>query len=374
MSYSIHRRAWLRQSSLALAGLTFAGKLTASENNNAFYRGWKTPADGPIRLTSNENPYGPSPLARKAMADAIVASNRYPWDTTTILREQLGSRAGLTREHVLMGAGSSEILGLVAQHAALNKGNAIAADPTFQIWIPSAQKLGLEIIRVPLTADKKHDLSSMLSRLNNSTRLMYVCNPNNPTGTLLPASDVQRFIEEVSKKCMVLLDEAYIEYCDQQSLAPMVANNKNIVVAKTFSKIYGLAGARIGYALAHPETIGQLAGLQPWQNAGASAVSLAGAIASLQDKDFVSSSKELNSKAGAFAARELKSLGCECIPSVTNFLYYSTKSIKGNWQELLRAKNILTGRVVEENGKWTRTTIGSMPEMEQFINAVKQIV
>ena len=377
MSESIHRRAWLRQSSLAIAGLTFAGKMAASANDQR-YRSLPqitgTPFGGPIRLTSNENPYGPSPMARKAMAEAIAGSNRYPWDTTTVLREQIGQRFGLTKENVLMGAGSSEILGLVAQYASLNKGNAITADPAFRIWIPAAEKMGLEVIRVPLTRDKKHDFPAMLGKLNSATRLVYVCNPNNPTGTILPSEDVKSFIEEVSKRSLTLLDEAYIEYCDQPTMANMVATNKNLVIAKTFSKIYGLAGARIGYALAHPDTIGQLAGLQPWQNAGTSAVSLAAAIASLQDKEFIASSKESNKLAGAYAAKELKVMGFECIPSNTNFLYYSIKSFNGNWPELLRAKNILTGRIVEEEGRWTRTTVGTMEEMQAFIAAAKQLV
>jgi histidinol-phosphate aminotransferase len=370
MRSAINRRELLRQGSLALAGLTFAGRFTASANNEQYQ---KFAPPGVIRLTSNENPYGPSPMARKAMADAIAGSNRYPWDNTTILRTQLGKYYGLTEQHVLAGAGSSEILGLVAQYAALNKGNAITAHPTFPIWIRGAETLGLQVIKVPLTPDKKHDLPAMLSKMNSETRLVYVCNPNNPTGTTLPSAEIKNFIEEVSKKTLVLLDEAYIEYCDQPTLAGMVANNKNLVIAKTFSKIYGLAGARIGYALAHPETINKLGSLQPWQNAGASAVSVAAAMASLQDADFLASSKEQNRKASAYAMKELQSMGFTCIPSETNFLYYSIRSFNGNWPELMRGKNILTGRIVEEDGKWTRTTIGTMEEMQSFIAAARQI-
>lgn len=369
MRTAINRRELLRQGSLALAGLTFAGTFTAANTN----RSNRFAPPGVIRLTSNENPYGPSPLARSAMADAIASSNRYPWDNTTVLRSQLGKHYGLTDEHVLIGAGSSEILGLVAQYAGMGKGNAITAHPTFPIWIRAAETLGLQIIKVPLTPDKKHDLPAMLRKLNNETRLVYVCNPNNPTGTTLPSNDVKSFVEEVSKKTLVLLDEAYIEYCDQPTLAGMVANNKNLVIAKTFSKIYGLAGARIGYALAHPETIDKLGSLQPWQNAGASAVSVAAAMASLQDADFLRSTKERNQKAGAYAMKELQSMGYPCIPSETNFLYYSIRSFNGNWVDLLRARNILTGRIVEEEGKWTRTTIGTMEEMQSFIAAVKQL-
>lgn len=369
MRHSIHRRALLKQGSLALAGLSFMGKFAASAHEP-----FKRFAPGtPIRLTSNENPYGPSMLARQAMADAVASSNRYPWDVTGKLLEQIGSHYHLSSDHVLIGAGSSEILGLTAQLAALSKGNAVTASPTFPIWIPAAERLGLQVIKLPLTRDKKHDLPAMLSKVNNETRLVYLCNPNNPTGTTLPSNDIKNFIEEVSRKSLVLLDEAYIEYCDQPTLAPMVAANKNLIIAKTFSKIYGLAGARIGYALAHPETIGKLGGLQPWENAGASAVSLAAAMASLQDKNFVASAKENNRKVSAYTMNELKALGFECIPSDTNFLYYSLGKYNGNWQEQMRANNILIGRITEEDGKWTRTTIGTMEEMQAFISAAKQI-
>ena len=371
MPNTIDRRSWLRQSSLAIAGLTFAGKISANSNNN--YRETFLPP-GPIRLTSNENPYGPSPMARKAMADAINLSNRYPWDYTTSVREQIAGGFGLTTDNVLMAAGSSEILGLVAYLASFEKGNAVTASPSFSSWVPVAQKMGLEVIQVPLTGDKKIDLAAMRAKISSSTRLVYLCNPNNPTGTILPAADIKSFVEEVSKNHLVLLDEAYMEYCDQPSLAGLVATNKNLVVAKTFSKIYGLAGARIGFALAHPDTINKLGSLQAWPNAGASMVSLAAASASLKDKDFLRTTKEQNRQANDFTFNGLKSIGFDCIPSNTNFLYYSAKKYSGNWSEMMRSKNILIGRSSNDDEKWTRTTIGTMEEMQAFITAAKQLV
>ncbi len=370
MSNTIQRRAWLRQTSLAIAGFTFAGKLSANPNGHTEF--FLPP--GPIRLSSNENPYGPSPMARKAMADAITLSNRYPWDYTTSVREQIAGNFGLSTDNVLMGAGSSEILGLVAYLASFTKGNAVTPSPSFQSWVPVAQKMGLEVVQVPLTADKKIDLPAMRAKINNTTQLVYICNPNNPTGTILPAPELKSFVEEVSKQHLVLLDEAYMEYCDEPSLAPLVASNKNIIVAKTFSKIYGLAGARVGYALAHPDTITRLGSLQAWPNAGASMVSLAAASASLKDKDFLRTSKENNRQANNFTFNGLKSIGFDCIPSNTNFLYYSAKKYSGNLSEVMRSKNIIIGRSSNDDWKWTRTTIGTMEEMQAFINAAKQLV
>jgi histidinol-phosphate aminotransferase len=369
MSNTIHRRSLFKLTSLLAVG--------AALPKSAIYASDHIPrpfAEGPIRLTSNENPYGPSSKARQAMADAIAQSNRYPWDVTSKLLEKLGTLHGLTQDHVLLGAGSSEILGLTTQLAALNKGNAITAVPTFSIWAPSAEKMGLTITKVPLTAEKKNDLTAMLSQLNDNTRLFYICNPNNPSGTILPAATVREAAEEASKKALVLIDEAYLDYTNEPSQANMVSNNKNIVIAKTFSKIYGLAGARIGYAIAHPDTINKLADLQPWANAGVSAVSLAAALASLDDRSFVASSKEKNTAARQYTQKELESLGMKVIPSNTNFIYYSLANYKGNWEEALRNKNILSAGIYEKQGQWTRTTIGTLKEMEQFISTVKSIV
>jgi histidinol-phosphate aminotransferase len=365
-----NRRTWLKQSSLALAGLTL---LNDSIYASPVFDAQKTLPETIIRLSSNENPYGPSPMAHKAMAAAIAGSNRYPWGNTNLLIDKIASGFGLKNENVLVGAGSSELLGLVAHYASLQKGNAVAADPSFRSWWNAAEKCGLEIIKVPLTADKTHDLAAMLSGINAQTRLVYVCNPNNPTGSILPAAGLKHFVEEVSKKALVMLDEAYIEYCDEPSLAAMVTTNKNVVVVKTFSKIFGLAGARIGYLLAHADTIDQLASLQPWANAGVSAVSVAAAAASLDDKDFIASTKIKNTAAKAFTYAAFEALNVPYIPSYTNFIYYSSKDFKGDVNAVLKTNNIEGTRIIEETGRWTRITVGTMDEMKIFTTILKQI-
>jgi histidinol-phosphate aminotransferase len=368
MGHTLERRAWLKQAAITIGGITIAPQLMGRDNPDYdFYR----PA-GVIRLNANENPYGPSPLARKAMADAIASSNLYPWDVTTQLREKIGSRYGLTKDNVMMGAGSSEILGIVAQFAALKEGNAVTADPTFGIWFTSAQRSGLELIKVPLTADKKHDLQRMKEKISGKTRLVYVCNPNNPTGTVLPPEEIRSFIKDITQNTLVLLDEAYTEYSNEPSLAALVKDNPNLVIAKTFSKIYGMAGARIGYALAHADTIRQLTELQPWANAGASAVSLAGAIASMDDTSFIDSSKKKNEEARNMTANAFASLNIHYIPSHTNFMYYSLQNQKSDLLEALGRNNIRGGRITEEIGKWSRISVGTKEDMTAFIKVLKQ--
>lgn len=364
MNNAIARREWLKQSSMALAAAGFVPSLFFGEKKI-----YPLPTEL-IRLHANENPYGPSPLARKAMADAVTASNRYPWDMTTVLREKIGQQYNLTKEQVMMGAGSSEILGLVAAFAALQKGNIISASPTFSLWWPAAQKLGMKIIEVPLTAGKEHDLTAMLRNITPDTRLVYVCNPNNPTGTIVATEDLKNFIAAASQKALVLLDEAYLEYTEEPSLAPLLNSNKNLVIAKTFSKIHGMAGARVGYALAHPDLIKQLTEMQPWINAGPSAVSVAGALASLEDIAFLDKSKKDNAAVRAFTADAFKAAGLSFIPSYTNFLYYSLQQDKGDFLKALADNNIRVGRIVEEKGKWARISIGTRDEMQQFVNTL----
>lgn len=366
MNKVIARREWLKQSSMVLASVGFIPSLFVGEKMI-----YPLP-EATIRLHANENPYGPSPLARAAMAAAVVNSNRYPWEQTTLLREKIGQQYQLDKDHVLMGAGSSEILGLVASFAALDKGNMVCATPTFNLWWTAAQKQGMQIVEVPLTASKEHDLPAMLSQMTASTRLVYICNPNNPTGTLLPAEPLKEFIAAATQKALVLLDEAYLEYTEAPSLASLLHNNKKLVIAKTFSKIHGLAGARVGYALAHPELIQQLTALQPWTNAGPSAVSVAGALASLDDREFLRISKTDNHSVRQFTADALQAAGLPCIPSHTNFIYYSLQKDKGDFLQALAANNIRVGRIIEEKGRWVRISIGTREEMKAFATVLKK--
>jgi len=359
-----NRRLWLKQTSLAIAGLSVAG------NGLAFERSYSEP-DKKILLGSNENPYGPSPLARKAMLDAVVSSNRYPWDMTTQLREKIAAKNGLTKEHVIIGAGSSDILGTIAQYTALQKGKIVMADLTFRIWTRAARQMGITVTFVPVTAEKKQDLPKMLSSIDADTKLVYLCNPNNPTGTILANAELKSFIDEVTKTRVVLLDEAYLEYTNEPSFCSQVSTNKNLIVLKTFSKLYGMAGARIGYALAHPEMITKLVDLQPWAHAGASAAAIAGAAASLGDEKFIADTIRLNTAARNFTIEELAKLNIYTIPSYTNFIYFSIKNYNKDYLALLTANNIVGGRMVEEEGKWSRITIGTIEEMKAYIKAIQ---
>jgi histidinol-phosphate aminotransferase len=358
----MHRRQLLKQSAFAAAAFAFSRDVFSREAEKIITSSGFTDF---IKLSSNENPHGPSPMARKAMMEAVNSSNRYPWIVTTQLREKIALGYGLSKDHVTIGAGSSELLGVVSLMAALQKGNAVAPDPTFRLWMPAARKMGLPIKLVPLTSGKVTGLQRIKDAIDGNTKMVYICNPANPTGTIIPAVELESFIKDVAPKCIILLDEAYTEFSDEPSMAKLVNDYPNLVVAKTFSKIYGMAGARIGFALAHPQTIKQLNDLQPWPNAGASAVSLAGALASLNDNEFISFCKKENQKARSVFYTSLDKAGMPYINSHTSFVYFDSAPYGKDVRQLLESHQIIGARTFEEGTKWLRLSVGTVDEMQK---------
>src|SRR5436190_322394 len=333
MSNNSSRRQWLRNTTAALAGVSLAPAIFATEKER--YR-----AAGIILLNGNENAYGPSAAARKAMTEAAGNSNRYPDDQVSALKKQVAEFWNIGTENILFGAGSSEFLGSVSLLVSSPKGKIITAEPSYRVWNGQAESFGLGFKRIPVTTDKTLDLSGMMSAMDGDTRMMYMCNPNNPIGNYVEDHLLRNFVNECSKKCMVLIDEAYTEFADLPSLKDVAVKNPNIVVAKTFSKIYGLAGARIGYVIAHPDTIKKLSAFQPWPNANISAVTVAAASAALKDQVFVKDCKEKAAQARQICYDCFKQLSLEYIPSHTNFILFNIDKIKGDFTKQMEAKNI----------------------------------
>ncbi len=366
------RRLWLKKIGIGVAGIgvtnfnTFASPLVSEnlitniENDTNL-----------IFLRSNENPYGPSPLARKAFVNNVNISNRYNWDVATQLISDLAKRNSVKDENILLGAGSTEILDLVAKFVSLDKGNYVIADPSYDYWTVTLDNLGLTKNKVPLTTDKKINLKAMSEAVNHDTKLVYICNPNNPTGTISDRDTLIEFVNKISQNTIVLIDEAYLEFTKQQSISNIVNEHKNIIIAKTFSKMYGLAGARIGYAIANKTIIDNLANLQSNTNNSVSILSKLAAIASLKDDKFVSDCYLLNENAKQYTINELKKLNCACISSNTNFIYFSLEKYNKDYFKQLEINNIEGGKIYEEQGKWTRITIGKMDEMKKFIKAIQ---
>lgn len=363
----MNRRQLLKQASLAAAAFAFSRDLFATEINKPFSHTHNEPL---IKLSSNENPHGPSQAARKAMIDMVNRSNRYPWEITTELREKIAAGYQLTKEHITVGAGSSELLGIVALMAALQRGHAIAPYPTFRLWMPAAKTVGLPVELIPLTANKETDLQRMKDSISAQTKMIYLCNPNNPVGNIIPVNELETFIKSVAPTCIVLLDEAYTEFSNEPSMIKWVNDYPNLVIAKTFSKIYGMAGARAGYAVAHPSTIKKMNDLQPWANAGISAVTLAGAIASYNDNGFIKHCRAENEKAKKIFTDALTKNGMPFIPSHTSFVYFDTSAYPNDVRNLLEKNNIIGCRTFEEGTGWRRLSIGTSDEMKAVVNAL----
>jgi histidinol-phosphate aminotransferase len=374
MGNSIDRRMWLKQSTLALAGLGLTSNLVAKDSknelpgHNKFY-----PAGTAILLNSNENAYGPSPAARKAILETYLTSNRYPDDYIPLLKKKIALHWNVGEENILLGAGSSEIIGLSCLHVSKIKGHIITTEPSYKVWNNQATAFGLSFKRKPLPQTGNQDIENLYGPIMPETRMVYICNPNNPTGTVLDVNEIEHFATAAAKQTFVFIDEAYAEYAQLKTLAPLAIKNPNIIVAKTFSKVYGLAGARVGYAIAHPQTIRVLGGYQPWPDSGVSAVSAAAALASIGEQAFVQDCIKKTNNAKQLCYNTFKQLRLEYIPSSTNFIMFNIDKISENFTQGMKNKNIQVQFREHYGGKWCRVTMGTIEEMQEFTNTLKEI-
>ena len=367
---TMERRQLLKQSVFALAAFSFSRNSYAKEEAALLAHHPLNNATDIIRLGQNENPHGPSSMTKKAMLEAISSSNRYQLDLNGEVRTAIAKLTGHSKENISLGAGSSELLGVVSLWAAYQKGNVVASEPTFKLWMPAARKMGLVTKLVPLTNTKHNDLQRLIDTIDSQTKMVYLCNTNNPTGTVSSKIDLEQFIKKIAPEVIILLDEAYTDYYDSPSMSYLVNAYPNVVIAKTFSKVYGMAGARIGYILAHANTIKQLNEFQAWANAGPSAVSMQGAIAVMKDEAFINFCKTENIKAKSILYNGFDKIGIAHIKSYTSFVYFDTATYQKDIPALLLANNIIGARSFEQNSSWLRISIGTTTEMEKVVQAL----
>src|SRR6266498_663461 len=333
------------------------------------------PATGDVvRLSANENPYGPSPKALKAMSDAFDLASRYPDEHNNVLIDKLAKINGVNRDQILLGDGSSEILKLCAEtFTGKERGTLVAADPTFEAILGQASVNGAEVVKVPLTPTFAHDLPKMGAAAKRG--LIYVCNPNNPTASITPKNELRDFVEKTPRETMILVDEAYFHYADSpdyETVIPLVKDHSNLIVSRTFSKVYGMAGLRCGYCVAQKETLEQLRAHQMWDSVNIMA--LAAASAGLDDPDQVPNGQRLNSEAKTFTTGELDKLGYKTIPSQANFIMFDCKRPVVPLMQVLKQRNVEVGRLFPALPNYMRLTIGKRSEMESFLNAFKQVM
>jgi histidinol-phosphate aminotransferase len=366
------RRNWLK-----ISGLTALAGLATKSETVAFSDKIRLDADGMIHLDKNENPFGVSPKAQKAMQDSIGKAFRYMVPANREKFEQkLADRENLSPSNFIITAGSIEVLGITSVFVARKGGSVVCPYPTFPSLPNHCKNLGMELINVPVSGNQMIDLAALKNAVRDDTKLVYLCNPNNPTGTVLEAQALREFVEEVSKKTMVMVDEAYFEFL-QQSVSDIVKTNKNVLVSRTMSKVYGFAGVRVGYLIGHSETVAEIKKYQTAGTIGVSLISMNAAIAALDDKEFLAMYLEKNREAATYTVNALNEMGVKAIPTNANFVFFSLDNYKGKGdfeQEMKNRKILMHGDYKELDGsKWGRVSIGRLDEMKAFIAAVKQI-
>jgi histidinol-phosphate aminotransferase len=333
----------------------------------------KSTAGAVVRLSSNENPYGPSPAAFDAMREAFGLAWRYPDEQVDALVADLAKLHGVGSDHILAGDGSSEILKIAAAAFTGPGKPAVMADPTFEALARYASKGGAPIVRVPLTADYRHDVPGLLKAAVGGG-LIYLCNPNNPTATLTPKTQVRDLIAQAPGST-VLVDEAYFHYADSpdyETVIPLVHDHPNLIVVRTFSKIHGMAGLRLGYAVAHPDTIARLRDQQAWDSLNILVV--VAARASLQDAGHLERSRRLNRETRDWLRSSLEGKGYRLLPSETNFVMIDLKQDVGPVIAGLRGRGVEVGRRFQALPQLLRVTIGTRPQMEAFLAAFQKVM
>ena len=378
----INRRTWLKRTALAAGSLaTGASFIQTLEAKPALgLTPWlgeyglretyhlQDPMSVKARLLANENPWGPSKKAVAAIAASASKGNRYVYNSSIAMVEILAKKEGVNTNQILIAAGSTDLLEKTAFALCGKGGNVVSADPSYMSLVKTSQAIGATWKNIPLKPDYSHDLEAMEKAIDSNTKVVYICNPNNPTGTLTSIDEIKSFCKRVSKRVPVFIDEAYLELLDNyqtQTAAGLIAEGYDVMICRTFSKIHGMAGLRIGYMVARPERVKMIQDLVRTEM-GISVTSLEGAMASLNDTEFQNFTRTNNKINREFTFDALKKAGFNPIPSVTNFILFpvslSTKEIVSRMADKgvgIRGFDIF--------GKpYGRVSIGTLDEMKMY--------
>lgn len=328
------------------------------------------------KLNANENPHGPSPKAIEALAANLGTSNRYAWKNLFALIENIADYEGVKPENVLMGPGSSDILEKTAMILFKDgKGNVVSADPAYMSLVKVAEASGATWKSVPLK-DWAHDLDAMEAAIDADTRLVYICNPNNPTGTITDSQKLVDFCKRVSEKVTVFVDEAYLDFLEdghKQSMVGLINEGKDIIVARTFSKIHGMAGLRVGYAIAQEATLEKFRAITRG-GMGISHPAVYAALASMEDKDFLMKSRALNTAARDYTFSALKGMGHEPVPSYTSFMIFPIEMDGKDFLSKMYDLKVAVRSFQFMDKTWCRVSMGTMDEMKLFTAAVGKVL
>lgn len=370
----LNRRDWLRATGLAALGAGFLPRVGSALYGQEL---WIPPPEGRhINLAGNENPFGPSPAVVQAIFKAAALSCRYPFREEHVLKEMLASKEGVTVENIVLGNGCDEILALAATACLAPGSELVATHPTYFQITDYAGKREANVRWVPHQADSmQHDLRAMAAAVGDRTKLVYVCNPDNPTGTVVARGEVEAFCREVAPRAPVFVDEVYLEltgsFADDTQV-PLVRAGLPVIIGRSFSKMHGLAGHRIGYAVTTPELA---RALTRFQMSSVNFLGVAAARAALLDKAFPAWSTGKIVAGRARYAALLDELGLRHIPSAGNFVFHEVKRPVGTYQEAMKARGFLVNwphDPVDRYPDWCRTSIGTDEEMAKLAAAMRE--
>jgi histidinol-phosphate aminotransferase len=325
---------------------------------------------GSIKLASNENPVGPSPAALKVIANSLSSLNRYPDGSGFYLKRALAAHAGVAEDEIILGNGSNELLDIAARTFMKDGDEAVMAAPSFVVYSMAVLSVGGRPVQVPLK-DYTHDLGAMAAAVTRKTKMIFIANPNNPTGTINRKDEFGRLMEKVTEDMLVVLDEAYYEYVTDPDYADSMKylpSKKNVLILRTFSKIYGLAGLRLGYGIGKKEILADMNRLREPFNTNSLAQSAA--VAALGDRAHLERSRNVNEEGKRYLYKELGAMGAAYVPTEANFIYMPVSNSAAVNDKLLRL-----GVIIRPMGpKAIRVTIGLPEENSRFIGALKAVM
>jgi len=329
-------------------------------------------AAGPVRLSANENPFGMSPKAKEAIGAGWNEHSLYGLPSTDVLRKAFAQHVGVDPSNVLITQGSSETLAIAALAYGSQGGEIVTPWPTFEGLPGYAEKIGATVHKVPLTEAMGHDFTALDARITNAVSLVFVCNPNNPSSTLESPETIRRFVSATQHRTPVLVDEAYHDFVDDPnhtSMVDLVLKGENVIISRTASKLHGIAGLRVGFAIARPDIVERL---QRFMTGTPNAFGMQAAIASLADTQYQEFVKAKNREGRALLTSTLRAMGRTVAPSQANFVFFDAGMPVERFQAAMKAKGFLVGRRFMPYGEWCRVSIGTTEEMRTFVAALPE--
>ncbi|MEM1136259.1 MAG: aminotransferase class I/II-fold pyridoxal phosphate-dependent enzyme [Bacteroidota bacterium] len=393
MSSNLSRREWLKKGLFASGALTFGAALPMNsmgfalkeDNKYIYYSNGFKELKAPklpdlttlkARLFLNENPFGPSKKALEALVKQAPSGNHYSWNHLMKLVGKIAEQEGVKPDNIMMGPGSSDLLEKTALVSFMGGGNIVSGDPAYMSLVNVAKSVNGKWKAVKLLDDYQHDLKKMEAAIDKDTKVVYITNPNNPTGTITDDKELYKFVERISDKVLVFVDEAYLELADKgldASMVSLVAKGKNVIVSRTFSKIHGMAGIRVGYIVGLEDTLKSIQKITRG-GMGITGPSIAAASASMDDKDFLEMSKSKIAESRKFTFDMLKSKGITYMPSQTNFVMFPLEMDGDTYLQKMYDQKVAVKVYKFWDKTWCRVSMGTMEEMKIFAQAFEQAV